>query len=121
MNRRDFFLLRRDPIARVVELSCRRLYMRCLDALVTDDDANLHSDTPDPWGNEPPAVWDRRTTADIFDGLAVELRGADVLRLVDRQWVEEGEMSRQLDRLLEAFRVGGGRVEMVDSMDAPAS
>ena len=94
-----------------MELSCRLLYMRCMDSRVTTGEADARSDGPDPWGNEPPAAWNPRTEAEIFDGLATELRGADVLRLVDRQWIQEGEMSRRLDRLLETFRAGGGRVE----------
>jgi len=85
--------------------------MRCLDTLVTGGEADLQTDAPDPWGNEPPAVWGRHTAAEIFDGLAAELDGADVLRLVDRQWIKEGEMSERLDRLLDTFKARGGRVE----------
>jgi hypothetical protein len=112
MNRRDFLLLRRDRSARIVELSCRQLYMRYLDAQVTGDRRGEEGDTVvDPWGSEPPAVFEERTFADVLRDLEPGLRDADVVRLRESEWLACGEVKRGLDDLLASFRARGGRVE----------
>lgn len=111
MNRRDFLLFRRECEARVVELSCQRLYMRCLDARMTGAEPTEDGEAPDPWGHEPAAVLERRTSEQIFQEIAYGLDQADVLKLVDREWIRDSDLSARLDRVIAAFTARGGCVE----------
>ena len=87
MNRRDFFcLLRRERELRVVELSCRTLYMRCLDAQITGTEIRpTRVPRRIPWYTEPPAVLATRSPSDLFREIRDTLRAADVLRIVRSQ------------------------------------
>jgi hypothetical protein len=111
MNRRDFLLLRREREARVVEISCQRLCMRYLDTLITGAEPT-EGDAPDVWGHEPRLVRQPRTTAQLFEAIAADLQEADVVRLLDPQWIKEGELSDELDRVVGEFKKRGGRVEV---------
>jgi hypothetical protein len=110
MNRRDFLLLRRERELRVVEISCQRLCMRYLDTLMTGADPT-EGDAPDPWGHEPSSVVQPRSTAQLFECIAQDLREADVVRIVEPHWIKEGELSDGLDRVVGDFKKRGGRVE----------
>ena len=126
MNRREFLLLRREPRGRVVELSCERLYMRCLDTQVTGGQRNESADSgvpsaapalgcgsaeTSPWGGEPPARFPERTPQQVFEELDRELREVEVLRVVDSQWLV-GDLRRDFENLIALFRARGGRVEI---------
>ena len=113
MNRREFLLLRREPRGRVVELSCERLYMRCLDTQVTGGQRNESADSAEtsPWGGEPPARFPERTPQHVFEELDRELREVEVLRVVDSQWLV-GDLRRDFENLIALFRARGGRVEI---------
>ena len=110
MNRRDFLLFRREHEERIVELSCQRLYMRCLDAQITGVEPTEDGDVLDPWANEPAAVLEQRTAAQIFEEIAFGLSEADVLKLVDREWIRDPEMNARLETLIADFTGRGGRV-----------
>lgn len=110
MNRRDFLFFRREREARVVELSCQRLYMRCLDAQMTGVEPTEDGDAPDPWSHEPAAALERRTAAQIFEEIAFGLSEADVLKLVDREWIRDPVVSARLEALIADFTARGGRV-----------
>ena len=116
MNRRSFLLLRVEPqgpetTPRTVELSCERLYMQCLDTQVTGAPGEEPADSAEVsrWGGEPPAVFARRTRQQLFEDLDRELHDVDVLRVVDSQWLV-GDLRRDFDRLMDAFRARGGCV-----------
>ena len=118
MNRRDFLLLRTEPqglqtLPRVVELSCERLYMRCLDTRVTGVQRDELTDSAEmsQWGGEPPARFAERTPQQLLEELDRELREVDVLRVVDSQWLD-GDLRRDFEHLLAVFRARGGRVEI---------
>ena len=81
--------------------------MRCLDARVDGDAAA----TEEPWEGEPPAVLNRRTPADLIQELESDLSRADVLRIVDRQWLASEEIGQHVEALVAAFRARGGLVE----------
>jgi len=107
MNRRDFLSLRAGPRGQTLELSCERLYMRCLDARV-----GVEPDGGEEYQHgEPPAVIDRRTPADLIQELERDLARANVLRVVDRQWMANDDLGRHVDALVSSFRARGGRVE----------
>jgi hypothetical protein len=115
MNRRDFLLLRRERDLRIVEVSCRMLYMRYLDARITGAERTESGASPDPWGHEPASVFENRTASQMFDDMAVGLKDADVLRLVDRQWIRDVELEARLDSLIDEFTRRGGRVDFAGS------
>ena len=111
MNRRDFLLLRPVARSRVAELSCERLYMRQPDIRLTGRHPDVDFPEGDPSAGEPPAVFDRRTTRQLFDHLERELAGVDVLRVIDARWLAGGGLKSELESLLASFRSRGGRVE----------
>ena len=87
VDRRDFLLMRINRTDAVV-LSCEQLYMRYVDAIA---DA---------------------ATAPLFDALEAELRGVKTIRLIKTSWLADEGLRRELDRVLSAFKGGGGRVEL---------
>ena len=107
MNRRDFLLFRTEGRTKTVELSCERLYMRYVDT----------RHTPEPQGEdehdgEPPARFELRSTRQLFDDLARDLRDADVLRVIHGEWLAEEEFTREVNALVDTVRARGGRVEI---------
>ena len=83
VERRDFLFLRAGQPA---VLSCEPLFMRFLDSQMNS------------------------TTAQLFDNLAADLRKVTAVRLADTTWLARADLKEQLDRVLDAFRAGGGRV-----------
>ena len=113
MNRRDLLLLRTDPDRGVAELSCERLYMHYQHARLTMD-RPAQPPAPDPrelWNDEPSAVFDARTTEQLFSDVDRELGNAEVVRVVDTGWLAVDAFRRDVEDLLAAFRRRGGRVE----------
>jgi hypothetical protein len=110
MDRREFLLLKRRPPGQGFELSCRWLYMKCLDTQVTGQPSS-HSSDSDLQDGEGPAVVDARTIRQLFDDLDYQLRDLDTVRVTDVDWLS-GEFRVELDGLLHAFRRRGGRVQI---------
>ena len=114
MNRRDFLTLRTRGENRVVELSCERLYMRYADAR-----SGAGGWEPPPpigavqqaWEGEPPTELRTQTTSELFEILERELAQADVLKVLDYDWVMGDEFGPAGEARVEAFRDRGGRVE----------
>jgi hypothetical protein len=120
MNRRDFLLLRTVARSRVAELSCERLYMRQLDIRLTGRRPDVDFPDGDPSAGEPPAVFDQRTTRQLFDNLERDLAGIDVLRVVDARWLAGDDLRGEFESLLTSFRSRGGRVEFHQTACLPA-
>ena len=113
MKRRDFLRLRTEATIRVAELSCERLYMHYQHARVTTmpaGEAARHA-APEHGEAEPPAELTVRTTDQLFGEIERQLQGADVLRLVDEEWLVVDDYRYHVERVLAAFRGRGGRVE----------
>jgi hypothetical protein len=113
VKRREFLFLRTDAATRVAELSCQRLYMHYQHAWVTtipagDDAVDGGAGADDA---EPPTAFTVRTPGELFGEVARQLQGADVLRLVDTEWLALDEFRRDVESVLDAFRDRGGRVE----------
>jgi hypothetical protein len=107
-SRRDFLLLRPGRQARVLDLPCRRLYMRYVEARTSAGrDAG---DWPLEAGAEPPSDVATPTVDELFATLDRELQEADAVRLVEAEWLAEPDLRLQLDRVLDAFRERGGEV-----------
>ena len=112
MNRRDFLLLRTEQATRVAELSCERLYMHYQHSSVTMRSAASATSAAVELGEgEPPTVCVERTTRQLFSEVDHELRRADVLRVLETQWLAVDAFRRDVEGLLAAFRRRGGRVE----------
>ena len=111
MNRRDFLLLKTRGQERVLELSCERLYMRHTDAKSGALRASGGSGDPESWEGEPPLEMVTPTTDDLLRELDEELASADVLHVLDRDWLVAGAFRRPVEARIDAFRRRGGRVE----------
>ena len=131
MNRRDLLLWRTTSTGRVVELPCERLYMQFLDACRPAGAAGPSTSAgadrrgtiePAPADDyqlgEPEARYQTSSTSDLFDGIAGDLEGARVLRIVDERWLADPELRRRVDALVARFRAAGGRVEFVPGQPA---
>ncbi len=118
MNRRDFLTLGTRGEERILELSCERLYMRYADAQSdvgrreepADVGAGSHS-----WEGEPPMEIVTPTTSELFDELDRQLADADVLRVLQHEWLAGQEFGREIEARVETFRHRGGRVEFRES------
>jgi hypothetical protein len=111
VNRRDFLFLRRTPRGRTLELSCRALYMRTLNAEAPTTSAENTVYGHEPWMGEPPADFHRLVDDDWLREIETELRNVDVLKLLDEEWLKPTGISDQLEPLITAFCTRGGRVE----------
>jgi hypothetical protein len=108
MNRRDFLFFKTVGERRVAEISCERLFMRFVDTRRI----NASSDeSGDRWDGEPPAVFDAPTADQLFADLERELRGVDVVRVVDLSWLAASDLKPRLEAVLETVRAHGVRVE----------
>jgi hypothetical protein len=59
---------------------------------------------------EPPLEIAAPSAADLFAELERRLASANVLRVLDPEWLAEPELRREVEARLEAFRARGGRV-----------
>ena len=106
MNRRDFLLFKPAAGRRMAELSCEGLYMRVVDT------QRVSARAGDEQGDgEPPAVFETRTTEQVFADLERDLRDVDVVRVIGAEWLGSPQLKRRLDVVLNAFRAAGGHVE----------
>jgi hypothetical protein len=113
VNRRDFLLLRTEHATRVAELSCERLYMHYQHASVTTSRAG-ESALPTALElveGEPPAEFTEWTTDQLLSDVDRELRRADVLRVLETEWLAVVAFRRDVEALVAAFRDRGGHVE----------
>lgn len=113
VSRREFFLrLSRNEAGvqdRILEVSCRTLFMRCHDAA---SEVSAPVEEYDPAAGEPPAVWARRTADDLLGTLERELHGVHTLRLFEPEWLEGLAAGSRVTGIIDAFRARGGRVEL---------
>ncbi len=106
MNRRDFLFFKPGAARRLAELSCERLFMRVVDTRRL----SAHADDEEADG-EPPAVFEMRTTDQVFADLERDLRDVDLVRVIGIEWLGDRELKGRLDAVLRAFRAAGGYVE----------
>lgn len=111
MNRRDFLFLRPTPRGRTLELSCRALYMRTLDAQAPTTQPEAAVFDHEPWMGEPPADFQRPGADDWLHQLEIQLRDVEILTLLDQEWLTPTGIHEQLEPVLSAFRARGGRIE----------
>ena len=109
VSRRDFLRLRRTERGKVLDVSCRALFMRLADASIGPEPLQDY----ETWMGEPPTVLERRTPVDILDSLDADLRDVQVLRLLEPEWLEGIQEASRVQDTLESFRLRGGVVERV--------
>jgi hypothetical protein len=63
------------------------------------------------WEGEPPTEIVTITTTELLAELERELARADVLRVLDRDWLSDRDFRRDVESRIESFRDRGGRVE----------
>ena len=107
LSRRDFLRLRATERGRLLEVSCRTLFMRCADATIVLEDVVEW----EPWMGEPPAVIHRRSADDLLEAFEQDLRDVRVLRLLDAEWLDSIEGAPRIEAAISAFRARGGIVE----------
>ncbi|MDG2316059.1 MAG: hypothetical protein P8M36_03995 [Gammaproteobacteria bacterium] len=114
MNRRDFLTLRTKGQQRVIELSCERLYM-----LYADANAGIGrwkvseaiGKNQQAWGGEPPIQINSQTVPELLDTLNQELAKADILVLLEKQWLDSEGFGAEVEVCIQAFCDRGGIVE----------
>ena len=109
LSRRDFLRFRRTERGKVLDVSCRSLFMRLADATIDPEPL----DNYEPWMGEPPSVFERRTPVEILDSFDADLRDVQVLRLLEPEWLDGIQEASRIHATLDAFRLRGGVVERV--------
>ena len=107
LSRRNFLRLRTTERGRLLEVSCRTLFMRCADATIVQDDVLDW----EPRMGEPPAIIHRRSADDLLEAFEQDLRDVRVLRLLDAEWLDSIEGAPRIEVAISAFRARGGVVE----------
>lgn len=113
VSRRDFLRLRRTEQGRVLEVSCRAMFMRCADAALVHDPVEQW----EPWMGEPPAAIDRPSVDEILSAFEHDLQDAQVLQLLDVEWLANLPDASRVQTTIAAFRARGGRLEQVSGGD----
>jgi len=108
MDRRAFLRFSVKGRRRELELSCERLYVRYVDARAAKGPLANVVDALPSWEGEPPTAIETETVDDLFQDLERSLEGADVLRVLDRKWLGEGDLRREVEARVDAFRRRGG-------------
>lgn len=107
MSRRDFLRFRRTERGKVLEVSCRAMFMRCADAAIVSEPV----EDWEPWMGEPPAVFHRRSADEILQAFEQDLADVQVLRLVEADWIESMNGAARVQSAIAAFTARGGIVE----------
>ncbi len=107
VSRREFLRLRPTVRGRLLEISCRTLFMRCSDAGL---ECGTSSDY-EPWMGEPSAVIRREPAEAILGRIEHELNDAQIVRLLEPEWLSSLTCAERLQSALAAFLGRGGVVE----------
>ena len=116
MDRRAFLRLSVKGRRRVLELSCERLYVRYVDAQAAAGAPARAHDAPPSWEGEPPTVIETETVAQLFQDLERSLGGVDVVRVLDRHWLGDGQLRREVEARIATFRRRGGALEQGEAV-----
>ena len=118
MNRRDFLLLRCEEEKQIAELSCEKLFVHYSDVNSGFHEAEAEEGTMDDadwWAGEPPLLIHSIDPDKFFSNVMQDLKGVDSLRVLDMEWVVQGDFRIRVETLLAAARAKG--VEVVFQTD----
>ena len=113
MNRRDFLLLRTEESKTVAELSCEKLFMHYQDLGSDFQQAEGESGTlhdAEWWVGEPPLSLNHIDPLAFFRSVQTDIIKADKLRVLDMEWLAQGEFRIRIETLLASFKATGGEV-----------
>ena len=113
MNRRDFLLLRTEGSKTIAELSCEKLFMQYQDLSSGFQQAEAESGTLDDaewWAGEPPLSVNHIDPEAFFRSVQTDIIKADKLRVLDMEWLAQGEFRIRVETLLASFKATGGEV-----------
>ena len=114
MKRRDFLLFKTEGSEQLVELSCEKLFMHFEDARSEVNQGMEEAGTlaeADWWSGEPPLLVDNLDPDEFFRSVEAELILADVVQVLDPEWLVQGEFQNRVETLLAAIRARGKRVQ----------
>lgn len=97
----------------MVDVSCHALFMRLADAGIVSEPA----DTWEPWMGEPPAAFDRPSVNALIEAFEHDLQDAQVIRLLEPEWLEHMPDGTRVQTAIAAFRQRGGTVEVAERQD----
>ena len=114
VSRRDFLTLRTTGTTRVLELLCEPFFMRYIDSC-SSVGARGGGEASASVGftafAEPQTDIDLPTAQALFAELEENLRDADVLRVMGREWLSDANFGRRVSACIDEFASRGGRVE----------
>ena len=110
IDRRDLLNLRAVRRGRVIEVSCRDLYLRNLDSEYLSASTRA-SEEDRPWVGEPPADFKERAALPVLQRLRQDLQDAEVVRILDSEWLKTSTLHEPVEEILKEFRARGGTVE----------
>ena len=106
-------LFKTEGPEQVDELSCEKLFMDFEDARSEINKGVEEAGTfaeADWWSGEPPLLIDNLDPEEYFRSVESELILADVVQVLDPQWLVQGEFQIRVDTLLAAIRARGKQV-----------
>jgi hypothetical protein len=107
ISRRDFLRFRPTERGKLLEVSCQALFMRASDAAI-EPEASVDWE---PWMGEPPTAIRRRSADDLIASFENDLRDAQILRLLEPEWLDNMAGSERIHAAISDFRLRGGIVE----------
>ena len=113
MNRRDFLLFHTEDDKTVADLSCEKLfvYYEGLNSGFHQAEEEAGSlDDADWWAGEPPLKIRSSDPESFFRSVLADLKDVDSLRVLDMEWLAQGDFRIRVETLLAAFKAKGGDV-----------
>lgn len=113
MNRRDFLLFRTEDDKKVADLSCEKLFIHYEGLNSGFHQAREEAGTLDDadwWAGEPPLKIYRSDPETFFRSVLADLKDVDSLRVLDMEWLAQGDFRIRVETLLAAFKAKGSDV-----------
>ncbi|NNC65157.1 MAG: hypothetical protein HKN84_10255 [Gammaproteobacteria bacterium] len=121
LSRRDFLRMHVSRGKRMLELSCERLYMRYADARSNAARRQVSNHDDFVGGSRRSTGFEVPTPTDLFDEFERQLGEADELRVLEPDWLNEGEFGREVGARVETFEQRGGQVQYGSFSSSPTS
>lgn len=113
MKRRDFLLCRTEDDRKVADLSCEKLFIHYEGLNSGFHQAEVEQGTLDDadwWAGEPPLSISSSDPETFFRSVLADLKDIDSLRVLDMEWLAQGDFRIRVETLLAAFKAKGSEV-----------